>query len=222
MATTHNTLLVTKDNPSSLTAEAYRTLRTNLSFVGADHPCRCLLFTSGHPRVGKSTIAANLSFILAQTDKKVLLVDCDLRKPSLHKLFNLNNSSGLTNILSQNKSIPELAHNVTDGLWVLTSGPIPPNPSELISSNTAKQFWAEATETFDYTLIDSPPVLAVSDALVLSKQADGVIIVLDARSTRIDSAKEVKARFSQAGATVLGVVLNRVKLNKKDSQYYYK
>ncbi len=214
--------LVTHENPKSPVAEAYRTLRTNLGFTFIDAPCRSILFTSANPQDGKSTTIANTAVTMAQAGNRVIAVDCDLRKPMLHKIFGLENMQGLTNTMMQQLKLEEVVHkNVIDKLDVLTSGPIPPNPSEMLASERSKALWAKLVENYDYVLIDSSPVLAVADASILSTQVDGVILVVRSAQTRIDLAKEAKDQLLKANANIIGAVLNQLNMESKDYQYYY-
>jgi protein-tyrosine kinase len=214
--------LVTHEHPKSPAAEAYRTLRTNLGFTFIDSPCRSILFTSTNPQDGKSTTLSNIAVTMAQAGNRVIAVDCDLRKPMLHKIFELENLRGLTNTMMQQLSLEEAVHkNVIDKLDILTSGPIPPNPAEMLASGRSKALWAKLAETYDYVLIDSPPVLAVADASILATQVDGVILVIRSAQTRIDLAKEAKDQLLKANANIIGTVLNQLNMQSKDYQYYY-
>jgi len=214
--------LVTHEHPKSPAAEAYRTLRTNLGFTFMDSPCRSILFTSTNPQDGKSTTLSNIAVTMAQAGNRVIAVDCDLRKPMLHKIFGLENLRGLTNTMMQQLSLEEAVHkNVIEKLDILTSGPIPPNPAEMLASERSKALWAKLAETYDYVLIDSPPVLAVADASILATQVDGVILVIRSAQTRIDLAKEAKDQLLKANANIIGTVLNQLNMQSKDYQYYY-
>ena len=173
MAQSNNNLydVISQSNPRSAVAESYRTLRTNLGFAALDEPCRSILVTSAGPGDGKSTTASNLAVVLAQAGNQVMLVDCDLRKPMQHKIFGLENHRGLANCLLQNLPPEELAHQGTiENLTVLTSGPIPPNPAEILSSQRVHTLWTLLMDRYDYVVIDSPPVLAVTDTLLLAGQ----------------------------------------------------
>jgi len=204
-------------------AEAYRTLRTNLGFAGMDQPCRSILVTSCNPLDGKSTIVSNLAVVMAQAGNKVILVDCDLRKPLQHKVFQVENFQGLTNCILQRLDVEEVAHRgLVENLTVLTSGPIPPNPAEILNSERTRSLWKTLLEKYDYVFIDSPPVLAVTDASILSTQVDGAILVVRSGVTRKDLAREAKEQFAKANARLIGVVLNQVKMDANDYyQYYY-
>lgn len=214
--------LVTREHPKSPVAEAYRTTRTNLGFTCMDSPCRSLLFTSTNPQDGKTTTIANMAITMAQAGNRVIVVDCDLRKPMLHKVFGVENLRGLTNTMMQQANPEEVIHkNVIDKLDLLTSGPIPPNPAEMLASERSKALWAKLAETYDYVLIDSPPVLAVTDASILAAQVDGVILVIRSGQTRIDLAQEAKDQLLKANANIIGTILNQLNMDSKDYQYYY-
>jgi capsular exopolysaccharide synthesis family protein len=214
--------LITHNSPKSAMAEAYRTLRTNLGFAELDKPCRSILISSSSPQDGKSTVTANLAVVMAQAGNKVIIVDCDLRKPVQHKIFQVDNHQGVTNCLLQKLKVEEAVHKgLVDNLDILTSGPIPPNPAELLGSERCKDFWPYLLETYDYVFIDAPPVLAVTDATILSTQVDGVVLVIRSANTRIDLGKEAQEQFTKANARLLGVVLNQVKMDANDYQYYY-
>lgn len=214
--------IISSTNPKSAVAEAYRTLRTNLGFASLDETCRSILVTSAGPEDGKSTIASNLAVVLAQAGHRVILVDCDLRKPMQHKLFGVDNGRGLANCLLQNLPVEEIAHTgLVPNLTVLTSGPIPPNPAEILASDKVRTLWNSLLEHYDYLVIDSPPVLAVTDTPLLASQVMGVLLVVEAAGTRIDIAKNAKEQLVRANARLLGVVLNKVKVQSQDYYYYY-
>lgn len=217
-----NVALITQRHPRSAVAEAYRTLRTNLGFASVDHACRSILVTSPGPEHGKSTTAANLAIVLAQAGQKVLLADCDLRKPDIHRLFSLDNAAGLTNTLIQGRDPVELAHpGPVKNLTVLTSGPVPPNPAELLGSDRVRSLWPQLLERFDSVIIDTPPVLAVTDSVLLSRQIDGVILVVSAGVSRVEVIQQAKEQLAKASARIIGVVLNKVKIPSRDYHYYY-
>ena len=214
--------LITHNNPKSPIAEAYRTLRTNLGFAAVDKQCRSIMVTSSNPQEGKSTTTANLAVALAQAGSKTVLIDCDLRKPIVHHIFRLPNHQGLTNCLTQKKTIEEVCHmEVMENLTVVTSGPIPPNPAELLGSQSAKELWPDLLDKYDYILIDSPPVLAVADATVLASQMDGVVLVVHSGKSRTEAIREAKGQLLKGNANIIGVVLNQVNMNSGDYQYYY-
>lgn len=216
-------LIILNEKNPSIFSEAFRTLRTNLSYASSTCPCRCIVVTSPGPHDGKSVVAANLAIVLAQAGNDVLLVDCDLRKSSQQYIFGLENSRGLVNVLLHNTSMGECITGIIPGLWVLPSGPIPPNPAEIISLNKTREFWKQQLNFFDFVIIDTPPILVVTDPVLLASQADGVLLVLDSTSTRIDLAQEVKDRLNKVQARIMGVVLNRVPVPKvSDYNQYYR
>lgn len=218
--------LITHEKPKSLVSEAFRTLRTNLGFTEIDEKCRTILLSSPNPMDGKSMTTANLAVVLAQAGNKVILADCDLRKPTQHLIFELDNQRGVSNCLIQNLDIREVAQpSRVENLDILSSGPIPPNPAEMLNSDATRALWGTLQEEYDYVLVDGPPVLAVADASILAGQVDGVILVLWSGHSRIDAARQAKEQLSRAGAKLIGVVLNQVEMNRNNynygSYYYY-
>lgn len=213
--------LISNINPRSPFAEAYRTLRTNINFAGLDKPYRTILITSAGPDEGKTTVTSNLGIVMAQANNKVLIIGCDLRRPTLHKNFDLNDTAGVTNVLVNDLDPADLAQETkVPGLYVLTSGPIPPNPAELVGSNRMKTLISRAGEKFDYVLVDSPPVNMVADSIILSTLVDGVIVVIRSASTHIEHAKETREKLEKVGARIIGVVLNKVDMAAGDYYYY--
>lgn len=213
--------LIVHEQPKSPIAEAYRTLRTNIQYAKVDGELKVLLFTSAGPGEGKSTVAANTAVALAQAGHKVILVDCDLRKPVQHHVFHLN-KKGLTNCLvGESPAIELLQETEVPNLRVLTSGPIPPNPAELLGSSRMGQALDALKQAADFVVLDCPPVIAVTDACVLSRRADGVILVLDADSVRPEMAQKAKELLENAQATILGAILNRAEIESEHSYYYY-
>ncbi|ANX13967.1 capsular biosynthesis protein [Fictibacillus arsenicus] len=213
-------LLVADLNSKSPVFESYRTLRTNIQFASVDQDIKKIVITSPKPGEGKSTTVANLAIAFAQQGKKVLLIDADLRKPTVANTFSLPNTSGLTNVLSRQSKIEQvIQQTAVENLHILTSGPIPPNPSELLGSNSMKELVAKAENEFDIILFDSPPVLAVTDAQVLTNLSDGTILVVRSGSTDQDAAKKAKDLLQVGKSRLLGVVLNGK--NQKQEQYYY-
>ena len=213
--------LIVHEQPKSPIAEAYRTLRTNIQYAKVDGELKVLLFTSAGPGEGKSAVAANTAVALAQAGHKVILVDCDLRKPLQHHVFQLN-KKGLTNCLvGESPAIELLQETEVPNLRVLTSGPIPPNPAELLGSSRMELALNSLKEIADYIVLDCPPVIAVTDASVLSRKVDGVILVLDANQVRPEMAQKAKELLENAQATILGAILNRAEIEAEHSYYYY-
>lgn len=204
-------------------SEGYRAIRINLQFAGADKTLQVVGVTSSSPGEGKSTTIANLAIVMAQDNKKVLLVDCDLRKPTQHKKFEIE-QDGLTNVLVRGKALDALVqHDVFPNLDILTSGPIPPNPSELLGSHKMAEVIAWARDHYDYVLVDLPPILAVADAAVIGNMVDGVLMVVASGSMTPNEAMDAKKRLQQAGVTILGVILNKMPQQRRYGyyQYYY-
>lgn len=213
--------LIVHEQAKSPIAEAYRSLRTNIQFSKADGEIKTLMFTSAGPGEGKSTTAANTAVALAQSGKKVLLVDCDLRKPVMHRIFGVKRM-GLTNILVEESDPVELIQNTEiDNLRVLVSGPIPPNPSELLGSQRMRELLEKLKQETDYLILDAPPVIAVTDASVLASKVDGIVLVLRAGLNRPEMAQQAKELLVKAKGTILGVILNRVEIEAEHQYYYY-
>ena len=217
-------IFIVRNEPKSPISEAIRTLRTNIKFSSLDKPIKTLLITSPIPEAGKSSISVNLALSIAQNGNKVILVDADLRKPVIHKIFEGDNKPGLTNILIEDKKIKEVIREASDinpNLYYIPSGPIPPNPSELLGSNKMKGVLTDLKEQADFILFDSPPVIAVTDALVLANQVDGVMLVLDAGGVTREIAMQAKLLLEKAKAKILGTVLNKINVESEGYYYYY-
>lgn len=214
-------MLIVQDNPKSPISEAYRTLRTNIQFSNFDNKLSTILITSPGPSEGKSTTASNLALTLAENGSKVLIIDCDLRKPSLHKKFNISNSRGLSNLLIGQYKFTDVAQKYTDNLYILTSGTIPPNPSEMLSSKKMGLFLEEAKAKFNYIILDTPPVIAVTDAQILSTMVDGVLLVVAAGQAEIAASQKAKELLENVNANIVGVVLNKAEVKKNKNYGYY-
>ena len=213
--------LIARENPKSPVSEAYRTIRTNIQFAGVDKAMKTIVFTSTAQDEGKSTVVANLGIVMAQAGQKVVIMDCDFRNPTQHRLFKLQNK-GLSNCIATGKDVLEIVQSSgTPGLDILTSGPVAPNPSEILASNRMKTVIDELKEKYDYVLIDTPPVLPVTDSSVIGSIADGTILLTAWNQITPSMAKEAKTRLEQAGAKILGVVLNKVEVASKGYGYGY-
>ena len=216
--------LMTAAHPRSPVSEAFRVLRTNIQYAGVDRPMRRLLVTSPGPSDGKSFLAANLAIVFAQAGQSVVLVDSDLRRPTLHHLFDLSNSAGLTNsLLSEaNPGLGEwLLPTPVERLRLLASGPLPPNPSELLGSQRMGQFIEHLAQEADVVIFDSPPVLAVTDAAVLSQRMDGVLLAVQAGGTREREARRAQEELARVNSPVLGAVLNKIPIGRRGEYGYY-
>lgn len=210
--------LVTLTDPRSPASEAYRSLRTNLSFYSLDAPLRTLVVTSPAPNEGKSTAVANLAVTMAQSGRRTILVDCDLRRPQLHELFNLSISPGLTNLVLDEVAEIPLQPTEVENLWLLSSGPTPPNPADLLGTNKIDQIIAALLNRADFVLFDAPPVMAASDAAILGAKVDGILLIIQAGKTRRDQSARAREMLERAKVRVVGVALTNA---PKDSVMGY-
>lgn len=216
--------MITVNKPRSPIAEAYRLLRANIDFSGADLPLRTLLVTSSSPSEGKTTTMVNLAIASAQFGKQVILVDADLRRPMLHKVFGQPNTRGLSTALQQNGGGMIHDHLVPTGienLYLMPSGPLPPNPADLLGSRRLADLLEKLKTMADLIYFDSPPVLAVADSALLARMCDATLLVVLSDSTRGDVLRRAKEQLEQSGAKLLGVVLNKVS-SSRDGYYYYR
>lgn len=215
--------LIVNNNPKSPITEAYKSLRTNIQFANVDGDVKTLIFTSATSSEGKTTTLSNVALTLADLGYKVLVMDCDLRKPRIHRVFEISNAEGLTDMLLSGKDYRSyLAKDLYSNLDVLPSGKIPTNPSEILSSEKMKNFTEKLKEDYDYILIDTPPLLPVTDAAIVASYIDGVILVCASGVIEIEGAKKAKDSLEKVKANVLGVVLNKVPIKgQKYSNYYY-
>ncbi len=212
--------LITLTDPRSPISEAYRSLRTNLSFYSLDNPLRSLVVTSPAKAEGKSTTIANLAVTMAQSGRKTILVDCDLRRPSLHALFDLRAEPGLTNVILHDDAALPLQETGVENLWLLASGPKPPNPADLLGSKKIDQLLAKLNEMADIILFDAPPVIAVTDAAVLGAKVDGVLLVINAGHTRRDHAERAKELLEKAKVRIIGATLTNAPKDSSLGDYY--
>lgn len=213
--------LIAEFNPNSLISEAFRTLRTNIQFSSVDQPISVIMVTSAQFDEGKTTTLANLAITYAQEGKRVLMIDTDLRKPSLHHAFRQSNRSGLTDVLTQRYELDQvIRHTSVERLFLLPAGPLPPNPVEMLVSRRMKQVMGLCRENFDVVLVDTPPAYALSDAQIMSSLCDGVLLVVQAGRVKREMALKAKANLERVGAHVLGVVLNKVS-RKRIKEYGY-
>jgi capsular exopolysaccharide synthesis family protein len=218
---THAQYLVSRSSPNSMPAEAYRSLRTSIQFLGLDHAIRTVQFTSPSAAEGKTTTLANLAVVMAQAGHRVVVVCCDLRRPRLHEFFNMSNEIGFTSVLLGDATLSEALQAVPglDGLQILASGRIPPNPSELLSSGRAAEIFSTLADHADIVLIDSPPILPVTDAAVLAGRVDAVVLVAAAGMSTRSHVTRALAILGRVNAPVAGIVLNRAEAG---SYAYYR
>jgi capsular exopolysaccharide synthesis family protein len=213
--------LICLKDPHSPAAEAFRTLRTNIQFAGVNRELKTLLITSAEPMVGKTTTLCNLGIVMAQAEQRVLLIDADMRRPTLHSRLLLSNRYGLSNLLIRqvdlDHAVQEMPH--LSRLHVITAGPIPPNPSELLSSARMVAFLQDVRAQYDAILIDSPPLLPVTDAQVLSRLVDGSLLVVNSGKTQRDQLKRAQGMLAHVDGHLIGAVLNNSKTSL--GGYYY-
>ena len=214
--------LITLTHPRSPISEAYRTLRTNLEFSSLDKPIRSMVVTSAAPEEGKSTTLANLAVVVAQAGKRVILVDCDLRRPSLHQIFDARNAPGLSDMMRDDALMnkPPLQETTVPNLYLLPSGTLPPNPAELLASRRMGEVIAALQQHAEMVLFDAPPVISVTDAAVLASKVDAVLLVISAGKTKREHAKKAKVLLEKVNAHLIGTVLNNVKGEASLYQYY--
>ncbi|MGL6108244.1 CpsD/CapB family tyrosine-protein kinase [Romboutsia sp.] len=213
--------LITLNNPKSPISEIYRGIRTSIEFSNLDKNIKVINITSSKPNEGKTTIISNLAVSFANLEKKVLIIDGDLRNPGVHKMFGISNIIGLTDVLVGSHNFVECVHCTdTKNLHVLTCGPVPPNPSEMLASNKMKKFIEEMREEYDYVFIDSPPIGLVTDAGIIGGYSDGCIFVVGAQETNIDVVKMAKEKLDSVGVNIIGSVLNKYAVKKSTQGYY--
>lgn len=215
--------LITLALPSSAISEQFRTLRTNIQFSMVDKNLKALSIVSAAPNAGKSTISANLAVTFASQGTRVLIADCDFRRPTVHKNFSLPNTQGMTSLLTDRTGSIEDYIQTTkmDNLSVLTSGPIPPNPAELLSSKRMMKLEKEVESMFDLVIYDTPPLLGFADAQIIAGRVDGVIFVVNHGIAMKDDVLRASESLKMVNANVLGAVYNRVPVNSSDNSYYY-
>lgn len=212
--------LVTITDPRSPASEAYRTLRTNLSFFSLDKPLRTLVVTSPAAGEGKSTTIANLAVTMAQSGRRTILVDTDLRRPTLHELFDLQMSPGLTNLVMEEVGDLPLQKTAVENLWLLSSGPKPPNPADLLGAARMEQIIAQLADRADIVLFDAPPVMAAADAAILGAKADGVLLVIQAGKTRRDHSERARELLEKAKVRIVGAALTNAPKDSTIGEYY--
>lgn len=214
--------LITLVNPSSLVSEQFKTLRTNIQFTMVDQKLKTLVVTSAAPNAGKSTISANLAVTFAMQGLKVLLVDCDLRRPSIQKLFKVSNIKGITNLLTDSEARIEdhLVVSEQENLSLLLSGPLPPNPAELLGSNRMGQLQAELENHFDLIIFDTPPLLGFTDGQIMAGRSDGTIFVIRHGVAKKENMLKANEILKRVNANVLGAVYNFAPQSTQDMSYY--
>lgn len=216
--------LVVGTNPSSVVSEQFRSIRTNIMYAGVQKEITAVLFTSDTPVAGKSTVAANMAVAYAQAGKKTLLLDADLRRPTGHHTFEVSNRVGLSTAIVNEIPVSQVISKTNfDHLDLLTSGPVPPNPAELLSAAKFDAIMIHLKTQYDMVIIDSPPILSVTDAQLLSKNADGVVLVTNVEKNNRDRLNEAIELLGKSKANIIGIVLNhrKKKSKKEDYRYFY-
>lgn len=212
--------LITIENPKAIVSEQFRTIRTNINFSNPDKEIKSIIVTSSSPGEGKSTSSANIAAVYAQAGKRVLLVDADMRKPTVHHTFGLNNTKGLSNYLTRQITQEEAVFETNqENLSIMPSGPIPPNPAELLASQSMNQLIADMTGHYDFVIFDVPPVLSVTDAQILSNRCDGTVLVVNSGEAEKAMVLKAKESLEASQANILGVILNNYTLER--DHYYY-
>lgn len=215
--------LITLTDPSSVYAEQYRTVRTNIQFSTVNEKMKSLVVTSAGPSEGKSTTSGNLAVVFANSGYRVLLVDGDMRRPTVHKTFRVINSDGFSTLLENPLRIPEdvIQKTVIENLDIITSGPLPSNPSELLSNENCVKVIARLEEQYDIVIYDMPPIVAVTDAQLMATRTDGVILVVRQKKTQKQALKRAKDLLDLVNANIIGVILNGIEEEKGNEYYYY-
>ena len=207
--------------PKSITAESYRSLRTNIQYSSIDKQVKTLVVTSSNAGEGKSTVAGNLAYTFFQSGKRVLIIDCDLRKPSLHRKFNVSNEVGLTDVLVGTSELNKVMKKIDDNLYLLTTGTLPPNPAEIIGSNTMESFLEECKINFDYIILDTPPILPVTDSKLLAIKADATVLVVRSEISKLKHVSQAFKELGKVNANVIGTILNDVEMRSEKLYYDY-
>lgn len=214
-------MLIVESNPKSAESEAYKTLRTNIQYSSINRNIKTLLVTSADSKEGKSTVCSNLGLTFSQNGQSVIILDCDFRKPSLHKFFNISNSVGITDILVGKQNFDDTIQHYNSNTGILTAGTIPPNPSEILGSQSMKNLLDVLSERYEIVIIDSPPVGVVTDAQILSSVVDGTLVVIKAEETKAKRVAEAVNLLKKVNTNIIGMVLNEVyTINKKYNDYY--
>ena len=212
---------ITELDQKSPIAEAFRTVRTNISFSDVDNEVQTILFTSTKQNEGKSTVISNVAYSFSKLENcKVLLMDLDLRNPSVHKMFGVSNTYGLMDNLKNDRPLEKCIHKIEENIHVLPTGAIPPNPTEILSSKKMAKFLKDIKSHYDYIFIDAPPVGVVSDATIISSNVDGVMYVVGAKETDLSHAQVAIDNLKKADANIIGSVLNKYEMNQTSYSYY--
>lgn len=210
-----------EDSPKSIIAEAYRTLRTNIQYSSVDKEIKTIAITSAEMGEGKTTVAGNIALTFAESEKKVILIDCDLRRPAVHKNFKTSNLTGISEVLLGEITLEEAVKKYNNNMNILTSGKIPPNPAEMLASSTMTNLIEKLKKEYDIVILDTAPIKVVTDAQILGAKVDGTILVIRAGKTKKEAAIEAKNLLDKVGANILGSILYAVEITGKEYDYYY-
>jgi len=214
--------LYVHNKPKATISEKFRGIRSNIMFSNAEQEVNSLLVTSEKPKSGKSTISANLAVTYAQAGYKTLIIDGDMRKPTQHYIFDLPNHSGLSNLIIGKKTYSEtIKETKVDNLAILTAGPTPPNPSELVASNQFNEIYNELLRHYDFIVVDTPPINTVTDAQIYAQTIKNCALVIDVDENNKYEVKKAKNLITKSGGKVLGAILNKMSIDKSSSYYYY-
>ncbi|GAB6168215.1 CpsD/CapB family tyrosine-protein kinase [Clostridium carnis] len=214
-------MIIVEKEPKSVVSERFKTLRTNLQYSSLDKEYKIIVITSSNPGEGKTTISANLALSLAEGEKKVALIDCDLRKPSVHRVFKISNRTGLSDVLIGQENFSTASKVYKENMTILTAGNIPPNPAEVLASEKMAKLLVWLKTEFDYVILDTPPIQVVTDSQILSTKADGTILVVRAEKTKKDELKNSIGLLKKVNANIIGTVLNGEENSKDDIYYHY-
>lgn len=212
---------IVEKEPRSSYAESFRSIKTNIKYSAFGKDKKVILITSANPGEGKSTTASNLALTLSMDNKKVILLDCDLRRPTIHKSFNISGVVGLSELIIEEKELGEVITKYSDNLDIIPAGNIPPNPAELLASEQMQNVLDELRLMYDYIIIDTTPLGGVADAQILTSKTDGTILVARQSKTKKDKLANCKKMIEQVNGKIIGVIINRVNQNGKDYYYYY-
>ena len=222
MADTVGRKLITVVNPMAVVSEQFKTIRTNINFSTPDKDLKTMVITSSIPGEGKSTVSSNVAVVFSQEGKRVLLVDADMRKPTVHHTFAITNTCGLANVLTRQATIDEvIQESGVEGLQIMTCGPIPPNPAELLASQMMTTVMNDLVSRYDVVIFDAPPILSVTDSQILANKCDGTLLVVNTGVTEKAAVVKAKELLTVSQAKILGVVLNNFKLDRDDYYYQY-
>lgn len=214
-------MFIVQKNPKSIAAEAYRSLKTNIQYSSFDKEYKTIVITSSNPGEGKSTTSGNLALTLAEGESRVLLVDCDMRKPSMHKNFRVTNTYGIADILLQRKKVMDVAHMYNKNLSIITAGKVPPNPAEMLGSKAMSAFLEEMKEHFDYIILDTPPILPVTDSKLLAIKADATVVVVRSEISKSKHVSQAFKELEKVNANIIGTILNDVEMYSEKLYYDY-